>query len=100
LSKFYLVMGTIQAERPWLLVVFLVSTILNAAYFLPVVYRAFFPSPEAGGGRGEKFTWAGVEEAPRACVIPLCVTAGLAMVFFFVPGVWVELASSVVGGLK
>jgi multicomponent Na+:H+ antiporter subunit D len=100
LSKFYLVIGTLEAERPWLLAVFLVSTLLNAAYFLPVVYRAFFPSPKLGGGRPEKFTWAGVEEAPRACVIPLCVTAGLAVVFFFVPGVWIELASSLVGGLK
>ncbi|MEM8953528.1 MAG: monovalent cation/H+ antiporter subunit D family protein [Verrucomicrobiota bacterium] len=100
LSKFYLVMGTLQAEQPWLLVVFLVSTILNAAYFLPVVYRAFFPSPKVGGGRPEKFSWAAVEEAPLACVIPLCVTAGLAVMFFVVPGVWVELASSLVGGLK
>ena len=43
ISKFYLVTGAMDADYVALLVVFLISTILNAAYLLPIGYRAFFP---------------------------------------------------------
>ena len=69
-----------------LLVIFLISSILNACYFLPIVYRAFFCRPEEslyGGGR---------QEAPLACLIPLCITALLSVISFFNPGLFIELA--------
>ena len=44
-SKWYLVMGTAQSGQIALLVIFLISSILNACYFLPIVYRAFFCAP-------------------------------------------------------
>jgi multicomponent Na+:H+ antiporter subunit D len=42
LSKWYLVNGAIEARNIPILIVLLSSTILNAAYFLPVIYKAFF----------------------------------------------------------
>src|SRR5699024_7832527 len=37
-SKWYLGLGGLQAGAPWVLVVLAASTLLNAAYFLPIVY--------------------------------------------------------------
>ena len=100
ISKFHLVMGTAEAGEKGLLVVFLVSTILNAAYFLPIAYQAFFPKagtlPE---GTPEKFAWSEVREAPWACVLPLAITALLSVVLFFTSGFLQELVKQFVNGL-
>ncbi|MCC5812584.1 MAG: monovalent cation/H+ antiporter subunit D family protein [Ectothiorhodospiraceae bacterium] len=41
-SKWYLGMGALQAGAPWVLLVLLGSTVLNAIYFLPLLHRAWF----------------------------------------------------------
>jgi formate hydrogenlyase subunit 3/multisubunit Na+/H+ antiporter MnhD subunit len=41
-SKWFLGLGGIYADEPWVLGVVLTSSLLNAAYFLPIVYRAWF----------------------------------------------------------
>lgn len=89
-SKWYLVMGTAQSGQIALLVVFLISSILNACYFLPIVYRAFFCRPE------ESLYEGGRQEAPLACLIPLCITALLSVVSFFNPGLFIELAGLII----
>ncbi len=61
-SKWYLVLGTIQADQIPMLIVLLVSSFLNAAYFLPIVYRAFFCTEE------ESMFDDTVEEAPVWCL--------------------------------
>jgi len=68
-SKWYLVNGTLQADQMVLLCALLASTILNAAYFTPIVYKAFFeaPLPEV-----EHHVHG---EAPLTMVVPLCLTA-------------------------
>ncbi|MCB1079650.1 MAG: monovalent cation/H+ antiporter subunit D family protein, partial [Verrucomicrobiae bacterium] len=72
ISKFHLVLGAASAHQTGLLVVFLVSTILNAAYFLPVAWTAFFPKAGAVPAELDRpFSWSKVEEAPWACVVPL-----------------------------
>lgn len=90
-SKWYLVMGTAQSGQIALLVVFLVSSILNACYFLPIVYKAFLCRPEESKFEG------GIKEAPLACVIPLCVTAGLSVLSFFFPTLFLKLAGLMTG---
>lgn len=91
LSKFYLVTGASQADQPWLLAVYLVSTILNAAYLLPPVWRAFFPR-----GKAPAFQWSQVAEAPAFCLLPLCLTALLTVALFFFSSVPQKLASLLV----
>ena len=44
-SKWYILAGAFQADNYAALATIIVSTALNAAYFLPVVYRAFFCAP-------------------------------------------------------
>ena len=78
-----------------LLVVFLISTILNAAYLLPIGYRAFFPKdPELAA---KPFAWKNVDEASWQCVVPLSVTAVLAIILFIKPQLLLSLAGLMVG---
>ena len=42
LSKWFLSLGVLSAGQPLLIVVLLVSSVLNAAYYLPIVIAAFF----------------------------------------------------------
>jgi len=93
ISKFHLVLGAAEAGQIALMVAFLISTLLNAAYFLPISYQAFFPTRAAGKQNDEEpFSWDRVAEAPIACVLPLTITALLTVGLFFAPGLFLELA--------
>jgi multicomponent Na+:H+ antiporter subunit D len=46
-SKWYLGTGGIEASQPWVLAVLVASSVLNAAYFLPVLYIAWFCGPRS-----------------------------------------------------
>ncbi len=86
ISKWFLLNGCIDSGSPLLVGTLFLSSLLNAAYFLPIVYRAWFPSPEAQQYNGP------IEEAPFACLAPLTLTAGISVGLFFFPGVFVDLA--------
>jgi multicomponent Na+:H+ antiporter subunit D len=45
LSKWYIALGAIEAGQIPILIVLAGSTILNACYFLPIIYAAFFKEP-------------------------------------------------------
>ena len=45
MSKWYLASGAAAAEQPGFIVVLAISSLLNAAYFLPIVYVAWFKQP-------------------------------------------------------
>ena len=47
-SKWYLAEGSVEAGDIAFLIVLLVSSVLNAAYFLPVSYTAFFETAAGG----------------------------------------------------
>ena len=40
-SKWYMVLGSIDAGQIPIMVIYLISSLLNACYFLPIVYKAF-----------------------------------------------------------
>ena len=88
-SKWYLVSGVIEAGQLPILIVIAVSSVLNACYFLPIVYRAFFKEPPGGTVHGE---------APAMMVVPLVLTAAGAVGLFFWPGIFLELARLVAAG--
>jgi multicomponent Na+:H+ antiporter subunit D len=91
-SKWYLVLGTLQADQMPMLLVLLGSTLLNAAYFLPIVYKAFFCTPEQSMFENT------IQEAPVWCVAPLVVTAVGSIVLFFYPTLFLNLAKLAIGG--
>jgi multicomponent Na+:H+ antiporter subunit D len=90
-SKWNLVLGTLESGQPLMLVVLLVSSLLNAAYFLPIVYNAFFCAPEKALFENK------IQEAPLWCIIPPVVTAIGTIVLFFYPTLFMRLAQLAVG---
>ncbi|MCB8888775.1 proton-conducting transporter membrane subunit [Vreelandella malpeensis] len=49
ITKWYLGIGAIEAEMLWVVAVLVASTLLNALYFLPIVYRLWFCQGPAHG---------------------------------------------------
>jgi multicomponent Na+:H+ antiporter subunit D len=45
ISKFYLQKGAVSAGMEWVSLVLAASSLLNAAYFLPILYQAWFRAP-------------------------------------------------------
>lgn len=93
ISKWYLTLGVIEAEQYPIIGVLVASTILNACYFIPIVYAAFFRDLPPG----EK---ADRQEAPSAMVVPLALTAIGILVSFFTPEIFLDLAKLIVGEVK
>jgi multicomponent Na+:H+ antiporter subunit D len=87
-SKWYLALGSVQAGEIAFLVVLLASSVLNAAYFLPVSYVAFF-------GEEARESPATVREIPLVTV-PLVATAILSVLMGIFPGYFLVLAQGVV----
>ncbi len=90
ISKWFLVLGTLQADQMVMLFVLLVSSVLNAAYFLPIVYRAFFCSAE------DSMFENGIQEAPAWCVVPLVITAIGSIILLLYPQPFFTLAEMAV----
>lgn len=91
-SKWYILGGAFQAENYVALFTIIASTVLNAAYFLPILYMAWFEREEGGGKEHG--------EAPFAAVLALVITAALTLAFFLFNGPVIELESQVVRGLN
>jgi multicomponent Na+:H+ antiporter subunit D len=79
-SKWYLALGTLDAQQLTMLGVLLAGSLLNIAYLLPIPMRAFFSREREEQGN------TGVREAPLACVAALVLTATACVVLFFFPG--------------
>ncbi|MBB4482845.1 monovalent cation/H+ antiporter subunit D family protein [Rhizobium etli] len=87
-SKWYLARGSVEAGEIAFLIVLLISSVLNAAYFLPVSYLAFF-------GTEAQESPATVREIPMV-TIPLVATAILSVLMGIFPGYFLTLADGVV----
>ena len=101
-SKYYLGIGALDAGRPEVLAVLAVSSALNAAYFLPVLYAAWFlpPDPDAGWREVGRRQRVGVE-APLTLLAPAAVAAVLALtagVLAGAPGSPLDLARRIAEG--
>jgi len=85
-SKWFLLLGTFDADMGWIAFVLIGSSLLNIAYLMPLVARAFFlPGRTANGEAAEQ----GFREAPLLCLIPLCFTAaGCILLFFYAEGLY------------
>ena len=95
ISKWYMLSGAMAGQH-WLAVgVIVVSTLLNAGYFLPIVYRAFFVAPAAQShDHGHERPHG---EAPLPMVLALCATAAATVLLFFLPDVPLALARQTIG---
>ncbi|OGA11795.1 MAG: cation:proton antiporter, partial [Betaproteobacteria bacterium RIFCSPLOWO2_02_64_14] len=90
-SKWYMVQGAAASESWVALAVLATSTLLNAAYFLPVIYSAFFRAERVAPRHDHG-------EAPAASVAALVITAAATLALPFAGGIPLELARAVWGG--
>ncbi|MEZ5442136.1 MAG: monovalent cation/H+ antiporter subunit D family protein [Lysobacterales bacterium] len=88
-SKWYMIAGAFQNDLYFVLGVLILSTALNAAYFLPIVHRAFF-RPETVPPRVDH------REAPWPMVTALVTTATLTVLLFIFNGPVVDLEKVIV----
>jgi multicomponent Na+:H+ antiporter subunit D len=72
--------------------VLIISTLLSAAYLLPIIYTAFFHAPEASGMPTHG-------EAPLPILLALGASVTLTFMMFFFSEPVVRAAASIVGGL-
>jgi multicomponent Na+:H+ antiporter subunit D len=89
-SKWLLLNGAWDAGSTCILIVLLTSTVLNAAYFAPVVIDAFFGKPSAADVHHD------FKEAHPAMVIPLAITAAISVFIGFYPDFFVKFAHAVI----
>jgi multicomponent Na+:H+ antiporter subunit D len=88
LSKWMMFQGAAQAGNLTAIAVLALSTLLNAAYFLPIVYAAFWRAPREGDAPHGEAPWPSVAALtataaatvalPFAAAIPLALARGVA----------------------
>ncbi|MGE0118636.1 MAG: monovalent cation/H+ antiporter subunit D family protein [Dongiaceae bacterium] len=90
-SKWYMLTGALQAGQLFAVAVIIVSTLLNAAYFLPIVHAAFFrkATDENDVAHGE---------APLPIVLAVVATAVGTVLLFGVAGLPLDIAYRIIGG--
>ena len=90
-SKFLLMMGAADTGHVVIIGVLMLSSLLNVAYLLPIVARAFF-LPATGD------TPTSYNEAPLFCWLPPAITAVGCIILFFYAGYIQEFLMPMVGG--
>lgn len=88
-SKWFLLQAAFTADSYFTLGVITISTALNAAYFLPILYRAFFKVPDTNH--------KSFGEAPWPVVAALLFTAGLSIGFVVYGDLILELEEPIFG---
>jgi multicomponent Na+:H+ antiporter subunit D len=92
-SKWFMISGAFEQDNYFVLAVLIIATGLNAGYFLPIIFRAFFDA-EALPVKKEH------GEAPWPMVIALVTTAALTLLFFFFNAPVVALEYGLLKGPK
>ena len=89
-SKWYLGLGGIDSGHYWVIGVLITSSILNAAYFLPVLYRGWFRDP-AGAWPEDRQYSERFETAPLLLFPPLATASICILVGVFAGAPWSPL---------
>jgi multicomponent Na+:H+ antiporter subunit D len=76
-SKWYIGMGGLDADQYWVPLVLICSSILNAAYFLPILYRGWFRENE--GGWHQSRSLPARYETSMLLLAPPLITAALSV---------------------
>lgn len=90
-TKWYLLVGSMEAHQVGILLVLIASTVLNVGYFAPVVYQGFFGRRPEGEGD------SGIHEAPLSMLIPLLIAATVSVVIGIKPDFMMQFVKVVTG---
>jgi len=81
ISKVYLSLGAVQAGELILLGVIIVSSVLNVAYFFPIIYTMLIARPS------DEQPLDDIREPPLFMLIPMILTVIASVAFFFFPAI-------------
>jgi len=88
-SKWYLVLGSLESDTLFFIAVILVSSLLNAVYFAEVIAQFFYGKPPAAPGvecvHPQKKILQGF------MIVPLIITAFLSVAFGLYPDIFIKL---------
>ena len=90
-SKWYLLVGSMEAHQVGILLILIASTVLNVGYFAPVTYRAFFGKRPAGEAE------TGIREAPLSMLIPLLIAVTVSVIIGIFPNFMMQFVRMVTG---
>lgn len=96
LSKWYLCLGSLEAKEIVFVLILLTSSLLNVAYFFPIVYNAFFKK-----GEGEEQSQQA--EASWWMVAPILACALMSIIFGLNPDAFIrfhQIASLAVANIR
>lgn len=91
ITKWSLLVGSVEAHQLGILLILIASTLLNAAYFAPVTYKAFFGKRPAD----EPFT--GIKEAPLSMLIPILIACTISVIIGIYPDFMLQFVKAVTG---
>ncbi len=91
-SKWYILAGAFESNNLVAIATIIASTVLNAAYFLPIIFAVWFSQEDDPSAAPQG-------EAPLLMVAALTTTAALTIGFFLFNGPVLELEAQVVKGL-
>jgi|MEHZ01.3.fsa_nt_MEHZ010975018.1_1 multicomponent Na+:H+ antiporter subunit D len=108
-SKWYLMLATVESEHLMFIIVFMVSSLLNIAYLMPIVARGFFstakPSIHTGENKSEGISFwhslqiGNIREAPPFCLLAMTISSlGCIALFIYADNVFQLLAP--IAGIK
>ena len=86
ISKWYLAMGALEVDRPFFVIIIVISSLLNAVYYMPITINAFMAEQKR-----EDITFKPVL---KSMLIPVMILAGLVIFFGLYPGPVVGLLES------
>ena len=90
-SKWYLLVGSMEAHQVGILLILIASTVLNVGYFAPVTYKAFFGKRPAGEAE------TGIREAPLSMLIPLLIAVTVSVIIGIFPNFMMQFVRMVTG---
>ena len=90
-SKWYLLVGSMEAHQVGILLILIASTVLNVGYFAPVTYKAFF------GKRPDGQAETGIKEAPLSMLIPLLLAVTVSVIIGIYPNFMMQFVRMVTG---
>lgn len=91
ITKWNLLVGSVQAHQFGILLILIASTMLNAAYFVPITYKAFF------GTRPVNEPYTGIKEAPLAMLIPILIACAISVIIGIFPDFMMHFVKVVTG---
>lgn len=101
-SKWYIALAAAETKHLIVVAALMLSTLLNIAYFMPIVANAWFVprAAKSVGAMAAPVEAGGLKEAPLFCLIPLCLTAAGCVALFIFAGEVQDFLAPMIDGLS